>query len=136
MSSSYGKKFVVISQEEYERLKKSTLTQNQKISNPTKREFFESEKQMKDVLNESEIPNDEKIGLFTENLNYMKKQYDELIKPKQVRVAINQHKPEELIKEEEEIPGKKTLLEKSLIKSIPKSRCCSIHLSELASCHF
>ena len=50
-SSAYGKKFVVIGEEEYERLKKRP-----KILNPTKREFFESEKQMKDVLNESEIP--------------------------------------------------------------------------------
>ena len=108
---------MIISEEEYERLKKRP-----KISNPIKREFFESEKQMKDVLNESEIPNDEKIRLFTENLNHMKKQYDELIKPKQVRLATNQEKdPEEPIAKEEESLVNKPSLENSLIKSLPKS---------------
>ena len=108
---------MIISEEEYERLKKRP-----KISNPIKREFFESEKQMKDVLNESEIPNDKKIRLFTENLNHMKKQYDELIKPKQVRVATNQQKdPEESFTREEESLVSKISLENSLIKSLPKS---------------
>ena len=108
---------MIISEEEYERLKKRP-----KISNPIKREFFESEKQMKDVLNESEIPNDEKIRLFTENLNHMKKQYDELIKPKQVRLATNQEKdPEEPIAKEEESLVNKPSLENSLIKSLAKS---------------
>ena len=122
-SSAYGKKFVVIGEEEYERLKKRP-----KILNPTKREFFESEKQMKDVLNESEIPNDEKIRLFTENFNHMKKQYDELIKPQQVRIATNQQKvpTESIVKKEEEeeeesFEKKKSSLENSLIKSLPKS---------------
>ena len=118
--SVYGKKFVVISEEEYERLKKRP-----KISNPMKRDFFESEKQMKDVLNESEIPNDEKIRLFTENFNNMKKQYDELIKPKQVRIATNQQKDPEksIVKEEEEEESleNKPSLENSLIKSLSKS---------------
>ena len=121
MGSPYGKKFVVISEEEYERLKKRQKI----ISNPTKREFIESEKQMKDVLNESEIPNDEKIRLFTENLNHMKKQYDELNKPKQVRVVTNHQKnPEEAIakrEEEAESLENRSSLEKSIIKSLPKS---------------
>ena len=103
------KKNCIISEEEYERSK----------GNPTKREFFESEKQMKDVLNGSEIANDEEIRFFTENLNSMKKQYDDLIKPKQVQVVRNQQKePQESTVREESLESKPSL-ENSLIKSPP-----------------
>ena len=122
MTSSHGKKFILISQEEYERLK---IRQNQNVFNPTKQELFQREKQLKEVLDESEIPDDEKIRLFTENLNYMKKQYDKLIKPKPIKVIMDQNKHNESIKKDEEkensIEEEEYSLEKSLIKSLPKS---------------
>ena len=61
---NHGKKYVVISQQEYDMLRSKTES---KIHNPEKRELYRAEAEMKNVL-DREIPEDEKIRLFTEEL--------------------------------------------------------------------
>jgi len=69
---SHGKKYVVISQQDYEMLKSKNESM---IHNPQKRELHRSETEMKNVW-DREIPEDEKIRLFTEELNNLKSRYE------------------------------------------------------------
>ena len=65
----HGKKYVVISQEEYENLKNKHS--HSRLENPEKSDLHRSETEMKNVLNK-DIPSDEKIRLFTDEFNNLK----------------------------------------------------------------
>lgn len=118
MVSVYGKKFIVISQEEYDRLIRK---QAQKVFNPRKGELYQREREMKEVLDEPDIPNDEKIRLFTENLNSMRKRYDELVKPKPLKIVMEAKESRESGGEAVEEPKTEEYsMEDSLINSLPK----------------
>jgi hypothetical protein len=104
-----GKKYVVISQEEYERLKETPI----KLVNPEKREMKKSEIEMSNVWNR-DLPNDEKIRVFTEELNNLKSRYDALLKPKPLEVFMKK-------KEEEPKKDEKDIIQESIIHSVPKT---------------
>lgn len=78
-----GKKHVVISVEEYERLKDNSAD----FMNPEKRDLKKSANEMKHVW-ERNIPADEQIRLFTDELNNLKKRYDTLKKPKPLEIVM------------------------------------------------
>ena len=92
----HGKKYVVISQEEYKNLKNKHS--HSRLENPEKSDLHRSETEMKNVLNK-DIPSDEKIRLFTDEFNNFKKRYDGLMKPKPLKVIMEKKNEEE--KEEE-----------------------------------
>lgn len=104
-----GEKYVVISQEEYERLKETPI----KLVNPEKREMKKSEIEMSNVWNR-DLPNDEKIRVFTEELNNLKSRYDALLKPKPLEVFMKK-------KEEEPKKDEKDIIQESIIQSVPKT---------------
>ena len=79
-----GKKHVVISLEEYERLK----NEGGAIANPLKRDMQKSEKEISSALNKSTIPIDERIRQFTEELNNMKSRYEGLTRQKPLEVIM------------------------------------------------
>ena len=83
----HGKKYVVISQEEYQRLKDDKPQENLKLVNPEKRDLQKSNVEMKNVL-DGTLPSDEKVRLLTEELNNLKARYDELRKPKPLEVLM------------------------------------------------
>ena len=80
-----GKKHVVISQEEYQR-----LLRNKSIAptQPEQHDMHKSEQEMKSVW-ERNLPEDEKIRLFMEELTNFKTRYDSLLKPKPLEVIMN-----------------------------------------------
>lgn len=105
---SHGKKYVVISQQEYDMLRSKTEST---IHNPEKRELHRAEAEMKNVL-DREIPEDEKIRLFTEELNSLKSRYEKLTKPKPLKVVMEKN---------DDAPEKSYSLEDNIVKSLPKS---------------
>jgi len=101
---SHGKKHVIISQQEYDMLRSKNES---KIHNPQKRELHRSEVEMKNVL-DREIPEDEKIRLFTEELNNLKSRYKLLTNPKPYD-------------DDDSILENRYSLEDNIVKSLPKS---------------
>lgn len=108
-----GKKYVVISPEEYERLKNDTIRGG--IVNPLKRDMHKSEREMSSVLNRSTIPVDERIRQFTEELNNMKSRYEGLTKQKPLEIVM---KPNTTLKEEAK---QMDIIEESVIQSASKT---------------
>ena len=82
-----GKKHVVISQEEYDRLKESSINHHV-IVNPEKREMKKSENEMREVWNRDDLHTDEKIEHFTKELNNLKQRYDEMKKPRPLEMIM------------------------------------------------
>jgi len=107
---NHGKKYVVISREEYELLK--SKTKESKIHNPEKQELHRSENEIKHIW-DKELPADEKIRLFTEELNNLKSRYDHFTKPKPLKVVID--------KDDVKDTDRSFSLEESIIKSLPKT---------------
>ena len=107
-----GKTHVVISLEEYERLKNEGGT----IANPLKRDMQKSEREMSSALNKSTIPIDERIRQFTEELNNMKSRYEGLTRQKPLEVIMTSTNPilEEAVK-------KKDIIEESIMQSTSKT---------------
>ena len=108
---SHGKKYVVISQQEYDMLRSKNES---KIHNPEKRELHRAEVEMKNVLDRG-IPEDEKIRLFTEELNNLKSRYEKLTKPKPLKVVMEKNV------DDDDAPEKSYSLEDNIVKSLPKS---------------
>lgn len=104
-----GKKYVVISREEYEMLKNKICNEN-KLHNPEKRELQRSEMEIKHVW-DKDIPADEKIRLFTEELNNLKSRYDELTKAKPLKVVMEKNLED----------NKNNAMDSNIIKSLPKN---------------
>lgn len=103
-----GKKYVVISQEEYEMLKNKT--HDTKLANPVKQDLHRSEREMKSIW-DTNLQADEKIRLFTEELNNLKSKYDSLTKPKPLEVVIAKSS----------IPQNMKSIEGNVIESLPKT---------------
>ena len=134
MTSIYGRKYVVISQEEYQQLKdNSTNDESISLLQPEKADLRKSEAEMRNVWSR-ELPPDEKIRLFTEELNNFKTRHNSLIKPKPLEVVMkresSQHpetklkegndtrvKSEDLQQEEDD----KRIIGESAIHTIPKA---------------
>lgn len=106
-----GKKYIVISQEEYARLKEGKQA-SESIIHPEKRELKKSEKEMRDIWTRDDLPVDEKIRIFTDELNNLKMRYDSLIKPKSMEV---------IFKNDHEKDSKRDIIEESIIQSVSKS---------------
>ena len=102
-----GKKFIVILKEEYDVLKNRTL--NMKLVNPEKQDLHKSELEMKTIW-EKDLHTDEKIRRFTEELNNMKRKYDNLTNPK----------PKEATSEKK-VQSYQISLEETIIQSLPKT---------------
>ena len=102
-----GKKYVVISQEEYDRLKRTETI------NPIKKDMKKSEHEMNNVW-EKDVPTDEKIRLFTDELNNMKRRYETLVKPKPLEVVMKNA-------ETEESKQKTNVIEEGLLQTVPKA---------------
>ena len=115
--SAHGKKYVVIPQEEYELLKSKNLPNNT-LHNPMKQDLRRAEQSMKETLTNA-LPPDEKVRLFTEELNNMKRRYDDLTKTKPIRVVMDKKGDSE---ESEKIKddGSNSFLSEALLKTIPK----------------
>ena len=116
-----GKKYVVIPHEEYELLKSKTLSNNT-LHNPMKQDLRRAEQAMNETL-ANNLPPDEKVRLFTEELNNMKKRYDDLTRSKPIRVVMD--KKEEIEKDKSDGEEKvhndiDTFLSEALVKTIPK----------------
>ena len=79
-----GKKYIVISQEEYDRVKK---LQNDPLVNPIKKDINRSVEEMTKVWDRN-FPVDEQIRLFTKELNNLKTGYETLKKPKKLQVVM------------------------------------------------
>ena len=107
-----GKKHVVISLEEYERLKNA----GGGIVNPLKRDMQKSEREMSSALNnKSTVPIDERIRQFTEELNNMKSRYDGLTRQKPLEIIMKSTNP--VLKEE----SKKDIIEESVMQTASKT---------------
>ena len=69
-----GKKYVIISREEYETLKGNNCEKTgDNIFNPVKDDLHRSEKEMTNILNKSDVSIDEKVQQFTKELNNFKR---------------------------------------------------------------
>ena len=124
--TSHGKKFIVISQEEYQLLK-GNQTNKGDMFNPEKKDLHRSDKEMEKVL-EKDIPIDEKVRLFTKELNNLREKYDQLsslssssmlqkLKTKKQTSKKDVSSPTEEEGEEERL----SVMEKNLIRTLPKS---------------
>ena len=109
-----GKKYVLITQEEYDLLKTP-----RSIVNPEKREMQKSETSMKDVLNESGLEDDKKIKLFTRELNVLKRRYDELRQPKPLEIVTSRQSTSESAKQQAN--ENRDTLHNNILESVPKS---------------
>lgn len=90
---NYGKKHIVIPKDEYEVLMNKTIPSLSQAAslpliNPVKYDMKKSEINMNNVLNRADIPYDEKIRQFTEELNNLKSRYESLTRPKPMEVVI------------------------------------------------
>lgn len=108
-----GKKYVVLSQEEYQRLKEN---HQQALIHPEKNNLQKSETEMKNVL-DSGLPSDEKIRLFTEELNNLKTRYDDLRKPRPFEVISKMDKE---ATKNVSVKDEKDNIERAVLHSISK----------------
>lgn len=120
---SQGKKYVVISQEEYQMLKQKQPdkrpetkiiinSEKRELLNPEKVEMERSEAEMENIW-DKQLPIDEKIRLFTEELNNLKKRYEKLKRPRGNFIEKANNKKE---KEKEDMSP---TMEENLLKSLP-----------------
>ena len=133
MIMNFGKKYVVILKEEYERLKNNPSCEEETDNNalpppplvdPELKDLQKSSLKMKRVWDGDEVPRDEKIRRFTEELNNLKSRYDSLTQepstfqrnPKMFSNANNAKGTDV-----NETVTKKYSIEDKIIDSLPKS---------------
>ena len=115
-----GKKFVVISEEEYERLKvkRSDVNTNNTVSkplNPELQDFQKSATNMKRVWEEDDVPVNEKIRRFTEELTNLKTRYNSLS-----RRNRESYSPQPNLSTTA-MPSKLYNMEENIIQALPKT---------------
>ena len=74
MSIVNGKKYIVISPEEYDILKQPRRVEEKQ---PERNDMEKSNNEMKNIWNRADIASDEKVRIFTEELNNFKNRYNE-----------------------------------------------------------
>lgn len=123
-----GKKHVVITQEEYSRLKSDN--QHQPTANPLKNDMKKSENVMRNVQ-DGDLPVDEKIRVFAEELNNLKSLYHSLVKPKPIEVVMKRKRNDDDDDDDDadvgdlrvKVETKKeqyNVIEDAILKTVPK----------------
>jgi len=113
MSIIQGKKYVVISPEEYERLTMKSYN----LKQPEHYDMKKSEFEMKNIWNKDQLSIDEKVRMFTEELNNFKSRYNEVTKREPLEVFTKNSR----VKEEIVTPQKTDLIEEGVAYSLPKT---------------
>ena len=111
MSIISGKKYIVISPEDYDILKQHQTAVHEK--QPERSDMEKSSNEMKNIWNRN-MEADEKVHIYTEELNNFKSRYNDLIAPMEVKIKNNTDTSS--IKREN-----KFSLDESIVNSLPKS---------------
>ena len=102
MSTKIGKKYVLLPPEIYETLLQKAEKHNTSniLAKPEKNALNTAENNMKSVWERDDLPPDEKVKVFTNELNAMQRYRDSLIKPKEP--IVKEEKVEAKAKESNE----------------------------------
>ena len=131
MANHVGKKFVLLSPEVYEALIQKSSNVKNILAPPEKAALNEVDNNMKTIWQKDDIPDDEKIKLYTKDLNSLQRFRDSIKKP-EVALALNErhndegHKLETSIEkgENEYTPSNKSHGEskvEDIIHTLPKN---------------
>ena len=115
-----GKKHFVMPQEIYDRLMAhSTTTISSIMQQPEKKALMKSEQEMKNVWEREDLPDDEKVRMYTRKMNNFKHFYDLLTQRKPVPVVLQNETKADEEKEDDDT----TKFENDLISSLLKTAC-------------
>ena len=89
MANHVGKKFVLLSPEVYEALIQKSSNVKNILAPPEKAALNEVDNNMKTIWQKDDIPDDEKIKLYTKDLNSLQRFRDSIKKP-EVALALNE----------------------------------------------
>ena len=124
MSAKVGKKFVLLTPDVYETLlKKSNDHKTKNLLEPTeKSEMLSAEGNMKHVWERDDLSNDEKVRIYTEELNSLNRNRNDIIKPKEkTPYKYNNYDEETTPVEEAETSKSEKATIDEIVNALPKS---------------
>lgn len=124
MSTHVGKKFVLLSPEVYNSLleKSKEKADTNILSPPEKIAMQTAEKEMSNVWERTDLPEDEKVKIFTRELNSMKRYQNSLVKPQEDSIKRNEEMNEkENITDENDKNTQQAFSIENILHVLPKS---------------
>lgn len=88
MATHVGKKFVLLSPEVYESLMNKSNNKKYLLAPPEKTAIWDADSNLKNIWDRKDIPEDEKVRQFTEELNSLKRYRETLLKPKPININV------------------------------------------------